>query len=216
MGMPSYLNRKFLKSLKSDLAFKLLLAGASCDQDIFFYLLNEVKVSRKKIIIDHLKGRFRFENLLYYREDKQDKLDKIKARVYVGFEEQSGCFIAQYADVKISISYLEKLDNFNDKREAIDRENLELSYRIALFKNKIYASRFFPQKLKQVIFQRDNYSCQLCGKHRELLISEGLHLEVDHIIECEDGGQTTYSNGQTLCSACNKGKHHAKKLMQKI
>jgi hypothetical protein len=40
----------------------------------------------------------------------------------------------------------------------------------------------------------------------------GLHLEVDHIQAFADGGLTTYSNGQTMCSECNKAKHHTKSV----
>lgn len=68
--------------------------------------------------------------------------------------------------------------------------------------------RFFTGKLRAAILDRDNHRCVKCGKSP----SDGIRLEVDHIIEFEDGGETSYDNGQTLCSECNKGKSAAKKL----
>lgn len=81
------------------------------------------------------------------------------------------------------------------------------------WKRIIYSSRQYPPKLRHLIFYRDNYTCQICGRTKQQLIRENLHLEVDHIQEWEDGGETCYENGQTVCSECNKGKHFAKKYI---
>jgi len=78
---------------------------------------------------------------------------------------------------------------------------------------KVYESRTFPSKLRNLIFNRDNFKCKVCNKHKDQL-PENIFLEVDHIIEWQDGGETMYSNGQTICSDCNKGKHHAKKYLK--
>lgn len=77
----------------------------------------------------------------------------------------------------------------------------------------VYASRFFPPKIREIIFERDDYTCQKCLRTRDQLKPLGYHLEVDHIVAWIDGGKTTYRNGQTLCSECNKGKHHAKSYL---
>lgn len=68
--------------------------------------------------------------------------------------------------------------------------------------------RFFTGKLRTAILERDGHKCTLCGKTP----NDGIRLEVDHIIEFEDGGETTYENGKTVCSECNKGKSAAKKI----
>jgi len=91
----------------------------------------------------------------------------------------------------------------------------EILSEIGLLKQKVYSQRGFPLKLRVLIFQRDKYTCKICGKHKDNL-KKNIHLEIDHIIEWEDGGETTYFNGQTVCSECNKGKHHAKKHNRKI
>lgn len=83
-------------------------------------------------------------------------------------------------------------------------------YRI---EHKIYKQRVFPQILKVIIFERDKYKCCICGRHKDKLKKKE-HLEVDHIKAWVDGGETTYHNGQTLCSSCNKAKHHAKKFYE--
>lgn len=68
--------------------------------------------------------------------------------------------------------------------------------------------RFFTGKLRTAILERDGHRCTLCGKTP----ADGIRLEVDHVLEFEDGGETTYENGKTICSECNKGKSAAKKV----
>lgn len=53
--------------------------------------------------------------------------------------------------------------------------------------------------LREKIKQRDNYTCQLCGK--QMFDNVGLH--IDHIIPISKGGKTVESNLQVLCSVCN-------------
>ncbi len=52
------------------------------------------------------------------------------------------------------------------------------------------------------VFERDNYTCQMCGR----TISDGVKLEIDHIIPVSKGGSDNMSNLQTLCFDCNRGK----------
>lgn len=81
------------------------------------------------------------------------------------------------------------------------------------FLKKVYKSRLFPPMLKHLIFTRDKFKCQICNKHKSQL-NDDICLEVDHIKAWIDGGETTYHNGQTLCSLCNKAKHHSKKFYE--
>lgn len=82
-------------------------------------------------------------------------------------------------------------------------------------KTRVYNSRCFPESLKLLIFEKDGYRCKCCGKHKDKLTKKQ-HLEVDHIVAWVDGGKTTYKNGQTLCSSCNKAKHHIKKYVKEL
>ena len=52
------------------------------------------------------------------------------------------------------------------------------------------------------VFQRDNYTCQICGATAK----DGAKLHVDHIIPVSKGGKTVMSNLQILCDRCNIGK----------
>jgi len=101
----------------------------------------------------------------------------------------------------------------NEERKK-NRMNV-IRKKLYVFKNKDYGVRIYPKKLKYLILERDNFQCQICGIHKNNLKNKE-HLEIDHIIEWEDGGKTTYNNGQTICSGCNKGKHHAKIEKKKI
>ena len=62
--------------------------------------------------------------------------------------------------------------------------------------NKRSASHVKVQKLGKV---RDNYTCQICGKH----MPDEVGLHIDHIISIKNGGKSTPSNLRVLCSKCN-------------
>jgi hypothetical protein len=88
-------------------------------------------------------------------------------------------------------------------------ENLDkfVSYlnELIKFKNSIAGQRaLMTSKLREIIKQRDNCTCQICKistyEERNLL------LEIDHIIPLSKGGITTEANLQTLCWRCNRTK----------
>lgn len=56
------------------------------------------------------------------------------------------------------------------------------------------------KSLKNMIFERDSYTCQMCGKS----IYEGALLEIDRIIPFSLGGTNDLDNLQTLCMECHK------------
>jgi hypothetical protein len=59
-------------------------------------------------------------------------------------------------------------------------------------------------RLRFTILQRDNFSCNKCGRSPAKDPSVVLH--VDHIIPWSKGGETVIENLETLCSDCNLGK----------
>lgn len=66
-------------------------------------------------------------------------------------------------------------------------------------------------RLRTLVFERDNFACQMCG-HRageQYLDGKTVRLEADHIIPFKDRGPTELANLQTLCSRCNAGKKAA-------
>jgi 5-methylcytosine-specific restriction endonuclease McrA len=52
-----------------------------------------------------------------------------------------------------------------------------------------------PERLRNEIYERDNYKCVKCGDSNDL--------QLDHVIPFSKGGRTERKNLQTLCKACN-------------
>jgi hypothetical protein len=61
--------------------------------------------------------------------------------------------------------------------------------------------RYIPFKIKMRVVRRDNYTCQVCGKH--LLDNQ---VEFDHIIPTSKGGSSEESNIRLTCFKCNRDK----------
>ena len=66
---------------------------------------------------------------------------------------------------------------------------------------------------KEEVFERDNYTCQICGISREFMdsycpgLGDYLLLEADHIRSVERGGRgDDIDNLQCLCWRCNRKK----------
>jgi 5-methylcytosine-specific restriction endonuclease McrA len=67
-----------------------------------------------------------------------------------------------------------------------------------------------PRRLRRhvtnaILFARDNYKCQYCGKHREDLGRRD-RLTRDHIKPISRGGANTWDNVVTACTKCNARK----------
>jgi len=61
--------------------------------------------------------------------------------------------------------------------------------------------RYIPFQVKMRVVRRDNYTCQVCGKH--LLDNE---VEFDHIIPLSKGGSSEEHNIRLTCFDCNRNK----------
>lgn len=57
------------------------------------------------------------------------------------------------------------------------------------------------QRKRFLVFERDAFTCQYCGRHAPDVI-----LEVDHIIPRSKGGTDALGNLTTACFECNRGK----------
>lgn len=57
------------------------------------------------------------------------------------------------------------------------------------------------RKIRRSIFERDDYTCQYCGKR-------GTRLECDHVVPVSRGGSNDQDNLATACFACNRSKRN--------
>lgn len=61
-----------------------------------------------------------------------------------------------------------------------------------------YRSGYINQKIKDMVFRRDEGACQICGSSD--------NIEYDHIIPVSKGGSNELGNIQLLCRSCNRMK----------
>ena len=150
-----------------------------------------------------------------FRGEKDDSFNKY----YIDW------FVAWYRDSKGNLKketvrgvvnkwFLKKARAINKERAEEEKATFIERETFQRLTTRIYTSRNFPPKLRELIFIRDNYTCQNCGINKDNCLDKGLRLEAHHIIAYEDGGETCYENGLTLCSDCNKGVHHTKELVE--
>ncbi len=59
-----------------------------------------------------------------------------------------------------------------------------------------------PLKMRFMILERDNFTCQYCGSTPK----EGALLKIDHIFPVSKGGETELNNLNKSCFFCNMGK----------
>jgi len=80
-------------------------------------------------------------------------------------------------------------------------EKISLQKLIAKKESKIKRKPISP-RLRAKVFQRDNKTCQDCGR----TIADGVKLEVHHKDPVSKGGTNELDNLTTNCEDCNKGK----------
>ena len=137
--------------------------------------------------------------------------EKIPVMVFRHHEKENGKWKAYGFEYMVNRYYAEKIEELSYSRMTADLKMLEARDEIEKIRT-IEQGRTYKGRLRQIIMERDEYKCVLCGKSAK----DGVTLEVDHIKAWEDGGKTTYDNGRTVCAECNKGLHWAKKFNEKL
>lgn len=102
--------------------------------------------------------------------------------------------------VAVTVAYFscsyDYLFNRNEQLKAINYECTLKEY------NSNNQRKLMTKELRKRIINRDNYTCQMCGKY----MPDEVGLHVDHIIPISKGGKTVPSNLQVLCSKFNGNK----------
>lgn len=115
-------------------------------------------------------------------------------------------FSPQFPYVILHLMAITMYDNYNRDIEYEFKDILEC-YQMALEKE---GKMTFIQQQRVVIsddkryniMKRDGFRCCICGA----TATDGVRLEVDHIVPVSQGGKSTDDNLQTLCERCNRGK----------
>lgn len=97
------------------------------------------------------------------------------------------------ASMKVRLNELNSLIN---KSKELEKERNTHEYFVKQERRKL------TPKIRYQVLQRDNYTCQYCGR----AVSDGVKLHIDHIKPVSKGGKTELSNLVTACQDCNLGK----------
>ena len=85
-------------------------------------------------------------------------------------------------------------------RWGVDGKPLQMPATLRLSKWHNRKTRI-PVFKRQVVFARDDYTCQYCSRY--LTIREAT---IDHVVPRDQGGKLTWKNAVTSCRPCNRAK----------
>lgn len=107
---------------------------------------------------------------------------------------------------KVGLHHWDRVVRNLIQQEGYDIENKPSRwYKLNSLEKKPIAGKrgAISKKLRYLVFERDNYTCQACGRTPA---QDGIKLSPDHIVPVDWGGPTTLENLQALCRECNEGK----------
>ena len=86
------------------------------------------------------------------------------------------------------------------REQTVDAETQKQIDRLLSYRPycKNFVKQLIDKEIRGVIFERDNFTCLICGATD--------NLSVDHVLAESKGGATTLDNLQTLCRSCNSRK----------
>lgn len=88
--------------------------------------------------------------------------------------------------------------------KRIRSENFNVSYPLVI---RLVKYVEIPRRLRGVVsntllFARDHYTCQYCGRHKSMLKKDE-HLTREHVKPLSRGGKDFWDNVTTACATCN-------------
>jgi len=150
-----------------------------------------------------------FEKISNYKYNNDFK--KVKVEWFLYWQKKNDQWYRIYKELPVNHYFLSDAQYLINKKASEEFELIKVKEEIDSMRT-VEQGRTYKGRLRALIMERDNNRCVICGRSAK----DGITLEVDHIKEWTDGGKTTYDNGQTLCSECNKGKHHMKQYNKKV
>lgn len=175
---------------------------------VYYIRLNKEEISKQLEINKYNLNRYKSykEKVLSIKSFKSINNDnsKLTRLEYQIFNEMIKYYIP--LTIKIEVSYYQKYSkaivfDYNMVTEIIERLKVKrYDEEIWSSLTKVERSKV-TKELKDKIFKRDGYKCQIC--HRSI---NEVKLEIDHIKPISKGGLSVESNLQTLCHECNVSK----------
>ncbi len=235
MSLPRYLRNKYINGNYD--AFIMTYWGAAKIQDLMSYFhpdyKNESIASTSFSIIQELipcnkrsyplhvlkestiKHGFRKRYiiapcLLRHFQDSNNVYKKVEIKYFTGWVKEDGAWKWTYKPLLVNSYFYESAEAASYKRRDHEKKLIDTKDDLERIM-KIEQGRFFSGRLRFMILERDNFRCVFCGRS-----ADEVSLEVDHKVAWVDGGKTTYENGQTVCTDCNKGKHLIKSYKEKL
>jgi len=140
-----------------------------------------------------------------YREKQYQKiLDDESAYKFLTIRRQTRYRQHNYMRSSYFVSVLDDSTAYSfawlqDRHEKLAETGYSCSLREYSCKNQ---RKLMTKELRKQIMERDNYTCQICGKY----MPDEVGLQIDHIIPVVKGGKTIPSNLRVLCDKCNRKK----------
>lgn len=139
-------------------------------------------------------------------------------RIRTYFEEHVGQVVhtddvAQVAGIREYARRIRELRNDEGMQISTHNDRHDLKpgeYRLETLERLPVAAEDVSPGLRNVVLERDGFTCQLCGAGvgDSDAVNQGrsVRLHVDHIVPLSQGGKTEADNLRTLCSTCNQGR----------
>ena len=149
-------------------------------------------------IIERISDEYdknRCENLYNNMRNDQQIIKFICYRNHTKYRYVNGVR-QSYIHTDIERTFYMAIDEILDICDELSSINFETTTRKY---NQANQRKLMTQELRNKIKERDNYTCQICGKY----MPDEVGLHIDHIIPISKGGKTVEQNLQVLCDKCN-------------